>query len=130
MCALDAYRRGECFNIWQNSSVSLNEENANYYLQVYPTIVRGTAAGVSSALGYLIGFLSNKLFLNAESAFTLPGTFWFYSGVAGIGCAILYFVLPETENKSLLEIEAYFDESKREYLQQKRKSECENVVSC
>lgn len=114
----------------QNNSIPFTEEKKTHtnYSQVYPTIVRGTAAGVSSALGYLIGFLSNKLFLNVESAFTLPGTFWFYSGVAGIGCVILYFVLPETENKSLLEIEAYFDKSKKEYLQQKRKLECENGV--
>lgn len=105
-----------------------NLQNKNYS-QVYPTIVRGAAAGVSSALGYLIGFLSNKLFLSVESAFTLHGTFWFYSGVAGIGCVILYFVLPETENKSLLEIEACFDKSKNEYLQQKRKLECESVVT-
>lgn len=114
--------------IYRPNPFHLQKKKKNYS-QVYPTIVRGAAAGVSSALGYLIGFLSNKLFLSAESTFTLHGTFWFYSGVAGIGCVILYFVLPETENKSLLEIEACFDKSKKEYLQQKRKLECESVVT-
>lgn len=91
--------------------------------------MRGTASGVSAALGYLIGFSSNKLFLSTEAAISLPGTFWLYAGVAAIGCVILYFALPETEHKTLLEIEAYFDKSKREYLRQKRKTESENVVT-
>lgn len=39
---------------------------------------------------------------------TMPGTFWFYSAVALIGAVILYFVLPETEGRTLIEIERYF----------------------
>lgn len=71
--------------------------------------VRSEAAGFSSAIGYLIGFSSNKLFLSMVAAFTLNGTFWFYSAVSLIGCIIFYFVLPETENKTLEEIQSYFN---------------------
>lgn len=39
---------------------------------------------------------------------TLPGTFWFYSSVSLLGCLILYFVLPETEGRTLIEIEEHF----------------------
>lgn len=39
---------------------------------------------------------------------TLPGTFWFYSSVSLIGCVILYFALPETEGRTLIEIEEHF----------------------
>lgn len=80
-----------------------------YNTQVYPMEVRSAAAGVSSAIGYLIGFLSNKLFLSMVSAFTLNGTFWFYSAVSFIGCIALYFILPETENRTLEEVQAFFD---------------------
>lgn len=79
--------------------------------------VRSAAAGFSSAIGYLIGFLSNKLFLTMVAAFTLNGTFWFYSAVAIIGCSILYFILPETESKTLEEIQAFF--VKRDSVNQK-----------
>lgn len=79
--------------------------------------IRNGAAGISSALNYLVGFLSNKLFLNMVSLFTLNGTFWFYSAVAAVGCIVLYFILPETENKTLQEIEAFFDKRKRDHLQ-------------
>lgn len=39
---------------------------------------------------------------------TLPGTFWFYSAVAITGSVVLYFVLPETEGRTLMEIERHF----------------------
>lgn len=82
--------------------------------QVYPIEVRSGAAGVSSAIGYFVGFLSNKFFLGMVDAFTLNGTFWLYSAVAIIGCITLYFTLPETENKTLEEIQSFFNKSKSE----------------
>lgn len=39
---------------------------------------------------------------------TLPGTFWFYSSISLLGCLILYFVLPETEGRTLMDIEEHF----------------------
>lgn len=39
---------------------------------------------------------------------TMPGTFWFYSAVSFGGCVALYFVMPETEGRTLLEIEDHF----------------------
>lgn len=48
---------------------------------------------------------------------TLHGTFWFYSAVAFGGCLVLYFWLPETENKTLQEIETFFDKSRLEQFQ-------------
>ena len=47
------------------------------------------------------------------SGLTLPGTFWFYSCVTFLGAFILYFILPETEGRSLLEIEQHFTGEKR-----------------
>lgn len=76
--------------------------------EVFPVNVRSAASGLSSGVGYTFAFLSNKVFLQMIATLTLPGTFWFYSVVAIIGCLIYYFVLPETENRKLIDIEAYF----------------------
>lgn len=76
--------------------------------EVFPVNVRSAASGLSSGIGYIFAFLSNKVFLQMIATLTLPGTFWFYSAVAVIGCLIFYFVLPETENRKLIDIEAYF----------------------
>lgn len=40
-----------------------------------------------------------------KDSLTLAGTLWFYSSVGIIGGIILYFFLPETEGRSLEEIE-------------------------
>lgn len=76
--------------------------------EVFPVNVRSAASGLSSGVGYICAFLSNYLFLHMVSWFTLPGTFWFYSAIAIIGCVILYFKLPETEGRKLIDIEEQF----------------------
>lgn len=76
--------------------------------EVYPVNVRSNASGLSGGVGYIFAFLSNKLFLTMVATLTLSGTFWFYSAVAFIGCIIFYFTLPETEGRTLLEIEEHF----------------------
>lgn len=70
--------------------------------------VRSASSGLSSGIGYVFAFLANKLFLQMVSTMTLAGTFWFYSSVAFVGFVILYFALPETEGRTLLEIEEHF----------------------
>lgn len=76
--------------------------------EVFPSSVRSGASGIVSGLGYFFGFLTNKVFLAMVASMTLPGTFWFNSAVSLVGCVVLYFTLPETEGKTLFEIEPYF----------------------
>lgn len=42
------------------------------------------------------------------STLALSGTFWLYSAVAIVSCILFYFVLPETEGRTLLSIEEHF----------------------
>lgn len=82
--------------------------NTDICWQVFPAAVRSGASGISGGTGYVFGFLANKLFLSMLNTMTLPGTFWFYSAVAITGSIILYFVLPETEGRTLMDIERHF----------------------
>jgi hypothetical protein len=43
---------------------------------------------------------------------TLPGTFWFYAVVSLVGCVVFYFFLPETEGRTLHEIQEHFEGSR------------------
>lgn len=76
--------------------------------EVFPVNVRSASSGLSSGLGYFFGFLANYMYLPMLGTLTLSGTFWFYSAVAFTGCIILYFVLPETEGRTLIDIEEHF----------------------
>lgn len=69
--------------------------------EVFPAEIRNSASGFAGGVGYIFGFLANKLFLVMLSALTLPGTFAFYASVAFVGTIVLYFTLPETEGRTL-----------------------------
>lgn len=76
--------------------------------EVFPVNVRSASSGLSSGLGYFFAFLATYSYLPMLNALSLCGTFWFYSAVAFTGCIILYFVLPETEGRTLIDIEDHF----------------------
>lgn len=81
--------------------------------ELYSNETRAAASGLSAAMGYIFGFLSNKTFLSLINLLTLPGMFWMNSAVGFLGCALLYVVLPETEGKPLHEITDHFSGIKR-----------------
>lgn len=43
------------------------------------------------------------------AAFTLNGTLYFYSAVGFVAVFVLYFILPETEGRSIEEVQSLFD---------------------
>lgn len=51
----------------------------------------------------------NKLFFSMVATFTLNGTFWFYSAVSFVAVFVLYFILPETEGRTIEEVQTFFD---------------------
>ena len=76
--------------------------------EVYPSEVRGVASGASGSIGYIFGFAANKTYLHMLETLTLPGTFWFYGVVSLTGTILFYFFLPETEGRTLHEIQEHF----------------------
>ncbi|KAL4143636.1 hypothetical protein QTP88_005948 [Uroleucon formosanum] len=76
--------------------------------ETFPNKSRGVAAGSSAALSYLLMFILTKSYLIVEINLTLEYTMLLFGGIGLFGLGYLYFYLPETEKKSLLEIEEYF----------------------
>jgi len=76
--------------------------------EVYPSEIRGVASGASGSVGYIFGFAANKTYFHMLNNMTLPGTFWFYGVISLVGSVLFYFLLPETEGKTLLEIQEHF----------------------
>ncbi|XP_013186213.2 facilitated trehalose transporter Tret1 [Amyelois transitella] len=81
--------------------------------EVFPFRSRGIATGMAAALSYVIYFLSSKTNYNLESAFHLSGTFAIYATFGFVGTVYLYFFLPETESKTLAEIETFYKGEKK-----------------
>ncbi|CAH2261865.1 jg25446 [Pararge aegeria aegeria] len=83
--------------------------------EVFPFRSRGMATSVAAAMAYIIFFLATKTSYNLEASLHLYGTFLLYAIIGFIGTIYLYLFLPETENKTLIEIEAYFEGNQKIY---------------
>lgn len=59
-------------------------------------------------IAYVMASISNKTFLYMINGMSLSGTFFFYSLVNLVGLCVLYVILPETEGRTLREIEEHY----------------------
>lgn len=69
---------------------------------------RGIAGGVCAAIFYVLAFLVSKTWVNLIDLVALEGCFFTYGILSFFGVIYVYFYLPETEGKTLAEIEKYF----------------------
>ncbi|XP_026497541.1 facilitated trehalose transporter Tret1-like isoform X2 [Vanessa tameamea] len=81
--------------------------------EVFSTKTRSGAAGLASAIGYIFGFLTNKIYISMLEKLSILGTYTLYGFICLIGCLVFYFILPETEGKALIDIENHFAGVKR-----------------
>ncbi|KAK4880572.1 hypothetical protein RN001_008718 [Aquatica leii] len=76
--------------------------------EVFSHETRATGCGLVSAVFYGFAFAANKSFLKMTDSLTVPVVFWINCGINLFGFIILYYVLPETEGRSLQEIIDHF----------------------
>lgn len=96
--------------------------------EVFSARTRAGSAGLASAVGYVFGFITNKMYISMVDTLSIWGTYGFYGIVCFTGCIVLYFVLPETEGKKLNDIENHFAGRKKltnEVYRSKKKSKAE-----
>lgn len=75
--------------------------------------VRGTATGVTLACGSILMFAVTKSYINVERTVSIGGGFIMYGTITAVGLLILWQVLPETEGRTLEEIEQFFSDRTR-----------------
>lgn len=76
--------------------------------EMFPFRSRGIAAGWTAAGVYILFFLSAKTNYDLEYILHMSGAFGVYATIGLLGTIYLYLFLPETENKTLLEIEEFY----------------------
>lgn len=81
--------------------------------EIFPFSVRGPATGITAASSYLFGFVTTKTYLGLETGLSMAGTFLFYGLLGSVGFGLHYVIFPETEGRTLEEIEEYFSDPKR-----------------
>lgn len=86
--------------------------------------------GIAAALNYLFGFITKKTYYNLEATLSLPGTALFYCIVCGIGLIFTYAVLPETEGRSLEEIELHFADNSKNLCDRTIEKKAKKSLNC
>ncbi|XP_014253816.1 facilitated trehalose transporter Tret1-like [Cimex lectularius] len=81
--------------------------------EVYPARIRGVASGLTTCITYLVSFVAVKLYPTMLTVLGKHGVFFFYGSMAFLGTIFVIFYLPETQGKTLAEIEKYFAGTKK-----------------
>ncbi|XP_070160559.1 facilitated trehalose transporter Tret1-2 homolog [Polyergus mexicanus] len=82
--------------------------------ELFPRKFRGLGSGLTSGFGFICFFVVIKTMPAMIELIKPEGTFAIYGSVALIGTSALYFVLPETKNKTLQEIQISFNKKSHE----------------
>jgi MFS family permease len=76
--------------------------------ELFPTRVRGLAGGITTCCAYLFSFAFLKTYPQMKDALGRHGVFMFYGLTALVGTGFLWVCLPETQGKTLQEVEHMF----------------------
>lgn len=73
--------------------------------EILPGKIRGSAASVATAFNWSCTFIVTKTFADIINAIGTHGTFWMFGSICVVGLAFVIFYVPETQGKSLEDIE-------------------------
>lgn len=81
--------------------------------ELFPQKVRGPASGLTVAVGMFFAFLCIKMYPDMKAAIGTSSCFLFFSIMSFMAMLFIYWALPETRRRTLLEIEEQFRNGKR-----------------
>jgi len=73
--------------------------------EIFPNRVRGAAMSLSALVLWIGNFSLTCSFPAIKESIGWANNFWLYGAICLVGFVLLYFILPETKNKSLEQIE-------------------------
>lgn len=76
--------------------------------EIYPNEAKGFASSLTTAIFYILTFSATKVYLSVETTLGLTNTFFMMAASSFVGFVYLYRNMPETENKTFMEIEEFF----------------------
>jgi len=76
--------------------------------ELFPQHLKTLGCGVALAVRYLGQFVQLKMFVVCRAAIGMTGVYWLHSGTAMAAAVFVFFLLPETRNKSYSQLDEMF----------------------
>ncbi|XP_014254945.1 facilitated trehalose transporter Tret1 isoform X2 [Cimex lectularius] len=76
--------------------------------EILPAKIRGTAASIATGFNWTCTFLVTKTFIDLRELIGAEGVFWLFSMICTVGVVFVAICVPETQGKSLEDIERNF----------------------
>lgn len=77
--------------------------------EIYPIRGRNIGSTIATTSAFVNAFIAAKIYSNLLDWFSFPGVFAYYGFLCSMGCVFIYFFLPNTEGKTLEEVEELFE---------------------
>ncbi|XP_018905127.2 trehalose transporter 1-like protein isoform X3 [Bemisia tabaci] len=73
--------------------------------EILPAKIRGPAASLATSFNWSCTFIVTKTFVDLLALIGSSGTFWLFTGICAVGLVFVVLFVPETQGKSLEDIE-------------------------
>ncbi|XP_019448512.1 PREDICTED: polyol transporter 5-like [Lupinus angustifolius] len=93
-------------------SIGLGPITWVYSSEIFPLRLRAQGCAMGVVLNRVTSGLISMTFLSLSKGITIGGAFFLFGGIASAGWLFFYFMLPETQGKTLEEMEGSFGNSK------------------
>ncbi|KAJ4967576.1 hypothetical protein NE237_019425 [Protea cynaroides] len=101
-----------------------------YTSEIFPLRLRAQGTGLGVALNLVTGGVIQMTFLSLYHAITIGGSFFLFSGIASVGWVFFFTFLPETQGKTLEEMEGLFGNFHwREFIHSNHSSQTKNQTT-
>ncbi|KAL7002723.1 Polyol transporter 5 [Sarracenia purpurea var. burkii] len=89
-------------------SIGLGPITWVYSSEIFPLRLRAQGTSMGVAVNRVVSGIISMTFLSFSKAITIGGAFFFYMGVAMVAWVFFYTLLPETQGKTLEEMQVLF----------------------
>ncbi|KAD6795256.1 hypothetical protein E3N88_06152 [Mikania micrantha] len=79
-----------------------------YNSEIFPLRLRAQGCSMGTAMNRVVSGVISMTFLSLYKAISIGGAFFLFTGIAAVGCVFFYTLFPETQGKSLEEVEQVF----------------------
>ncbi|XP_031343987.1 facilitated trehalose transporter Tret1-2 homolog [Photinus pyralis] len=76
--------------------------------EIFSNYMRAEGCAFTGCMYYILFAAASMGYLNMISTLTFSGVYWTYAGVCFFGIVFVYYALPETEGKTLVDISHHF----------------------